>query len=214
MKEHMVTDWLMVVITVVYVGATIAIYKANKKVADAAKDQLTTAKSAIELSKNLELLDKRTTLLDRIRKRADESPFFLDRIMDLEFALLYDDNRLKDYYIVYKTSFDQYQDSKRDRQVFEEQDFFGTPTYKALVGRIDRAFLVSIDMVEEEQLREEAARCSITQFDPNTEEERTYDLFEVTEKLFHTNNRLLNAKTKLLDAMSAFLKRTLQTNSI
>ena len=209
-----ITDWLMVWITLAYVGATIAIYKANKKVADAAKDQLTTAKTAIELSKNMELLDKRTTLLDRIRNRADESPFFLDRIMDLEFALLYDDNRLKNYYIVYKTSFDQYQDAKRARQVFEEQDFFGSSTYKALVGRIDRAFLESIDMVEEEKLREEAARCSITQFDPNTEEDKNYDLFEVTEELFHANNRLLSAKIKLLDEMSAFLMRTLQTKSI
>ena len=51
-----ITDWMMVGITLVYVFATIAIWKANKKSAEAALNQLSESRNQFEESKRLETM--------------------------------------------------------------------------------------------------------------------------------------------------------------
>ena len=46
-----ITDWIMVLVTIVYVIATVFIFKANKKSAKAAEDQLQDTKDQMETSK-------------------------------------------------------------------------------------------------------------------------------------------------------------------
>ena len=52
----MVTDWLMVVITAIYVGATIAIWFANNKSARMTEKQLEESRSQFEEAKRLECM--------------------------------------------------------------------------------------------------------------------------------------------------------------
>ena len=52
----MITDWLMVVITAIYVGATIAIWCANKKAAQMTEKQLEESRRQFEESKRLECM--------------------------------------------------------------------------------------------------------------------------------------------------------------
>ena len=52
----MVTDWLMVVITAIYVGATIAIWFANNKSARMTEKQLEESRAQFEQSKRLECM--------------------------------------------------------------------------------------------------------------------------------------------------------------
>lgn len=51
-----ITDWLMVVITLIYVIATIAIWYANKKSAEATREQLDESKRQFEETKRLETM--------------------------------------------------------------------------------------------------------------------------------------------------------------
>lgn len=52
----MITDWLMVIITAIYVGATIFIYHANSVSAKATRDQLEESKRQFEETKRLEMM--------------------------------------------------------------------------------------------------------------------------------------------------------------
>ena len=51
-----ITDWAMVIITAIYVGATIKIYKSNKETEKVMKEQLDESKRQFEESKRLEYM--------------------------------------------------------------------------------------------------------------------------------------------------------------
>lgn len=86
-----ITDWLMVVITVVYVGATIAIYKSNKdalmaseKQVDASITQVGILKEQIKISTNLQLFESRVKVL----KQLEDKTGFLEHesLLDILFS--------------------------------------------------------------------------------------------------------------------------------
>lgn len=93
-----ITDWLMVGITVIYVGATIAIYKSNKdalkaseKQVDASIAQVGILKEQIKTSTNLQLVDRRIDLLKNLECEnafIEHEPMldilFPDRVTELE----------------------------------------------------------------------------------------------------------------------------------
>ena len=75
--KPMITDWLMVVITTIYVIATICITKSNKDSASASREQLKESirqKQMIEISKLLEretylqktIIEKRNQIVNQI----------------------------------------------------------------------------------------------------------------------------------------------------
>ena len=75
LKEPIITDWLMVIITIIYVVATIVISKANKdalkaseKLVDASIAQVNTLKEQIKTSTNLQLFESRVNVLKKLEQ--------------------------------------------------------------------------------------------------------------------------------------------------
>ena len=69
-----ITDWIMVGITAIYVVATIAIFRANKKSARAAEKQIEQAKEQIEESERQFLESQRLSCMPFLQLEYDEIP--------------------------------------------------------------------------------------------------------------------------------------------
>ena len=142
----MITDWLMVIITGIYVIATIFIYVSNYRSADASKEQLHEMKKQQEQNIGIQLYEKRKEVISNFN--ADNynkyywdimilfpSEIFDDfvklssirqKINDLENRKDYFENHLKDYNIEafkkYK-DLEQYYKDGRDEYKSEIEEF-------------------------------------------------------------------------------------------
>ncbi len=90
-KVPLITDWIMVVITIAYVLATIAIYRSNKGTLEAAKKQVDASisqagilKDQIKISTNLQLFESRVKTL----KQLEDKTGFLEHesLLDILFT--------------------------------------------------------------------------------------------------------------------------------
>lgn len=204
----------MLIVTTLYLLATMGVFLSNKKMAKAAEEQIKTASRMAELSKNVDLLEKRSALLEIIKKRNEKQPFFNDSTLLLEFQVLYNDEVLYKLLDQYETSYECLKNAKADRFQYSESMFLSYTDYQELKKRIDDALQGSLLAEDIEAIKKEAGEKAFRYKEFDMAEERYLDLFEISEREYESNESMCRTREILLEKMQLYIRNSITMKSM
>lgn len=202
---------VMLILTSLYLAVTVCVYFANRRMAKAAENQISTATKMSELSKNVDLLDKRLALLNKARElnksRNDtEAPSFLNEPLLLEFNVLFYDESVQCKYKKFIKEYEIFEQASHDLEYFRENGYLGQIDYRDLSDAVEEAIRGSLSTSEVEDIKKRSESLSISSTDEITGESKKYNYYELAIKSQSAIATAKEALNSLLETMERFIE--------
>jgi hypothetical protein len=190
---------VMIILTAVYVGATIAIHRGNAEAVKVAKT-----------TKNVELLDQRLKLADKVEQSSDSHYCLGEHGFERRFKVLFPDEKLLE-------QLGKYKGHRRERKCAEsDATYYGShphPNIKEgffeFENRIIRSFSDTVSEDETAEIKQLAKEREIYKETPVKELSRWLNLYEIYERQNISQQREEEAKAKLIIMMQEYISKSI-----
>lgn len=197
----------MFAVTTLYLLATIGVFLANRKMAKAAEDQISTAMRMAELSKDVELYDKRVAL---IRYLVQHSVWQVCRSSDfkVEISLLFPDEETENLFNMLVNCSSKSDELNSDLNEYIRNSNQVDIDIEPFEEQIEKALENQSDKDEIERVRTLAKHYLLKREDSGAGV-RDLDLFEILEKRPIRDKECNDIKEQLIRAMTTYIEGTI-----
>ena len=204
-------DILLLLVTTAYFIATVFVYRANKKMAKAAEDQIKTATQMAELSRNIDMYDKRFA---KIKFLIDNTFWIVCRRLDfiIELKLLFPSENIHSILAELIASYNEAKEVDDDYDLYRRLTLSPTMNIEYLQQQIEKT-LEKNDRDDIVQIRNFAERF-IAIYQKDGEEARRLNLFDILESRKVKEIESSGIQERLVNALIADVEQSIAANNI
>lgn len=204
-------DILLLLVTTAYFIATVFVYRANKKMAKAAEDQIKTATRMAELSRNVDLYDKRMGIIEYVNNTYDWE-LCSNKDFKIKLGILFPSKEVSSEFTNIQALRKLIVSCNAEIEIFIKNSKGLSVRYVSLSCQIENALSKPSD-IEEVQRVKKLASENIVVIQEGVDKPKQINLFELIERRESFKKESTNSKNKMVEKMSAFVEDTISTCS-
>jgi len=204
-------DILLLIVTTAYFVATVFVYRANKKMAKAAEDQIKTATTMAELSRNVELYDKRMEIIEYVNTHY-EWELSSSKDFKIKLGILFPSKEVLSEFLNLQAYRKLIDCCNAEMEIFMKNSKDLSVRYVSLSNQIENALSIPLN-IEEVQRTKNLASENIVVIQEGAEGPKQINLFDIIERRVSFKQEIANSKVRLLEKMGAFIENTISIKS-